>query len=58
VSLLVCGYAASEKKLGENLREVSCFGKGRGFFSVGPGYLPTLEWTFNWLRRERDRQGQ
>jgi hypothetical protein len=37
VGLLGCGYAASEEKFGENLREVSGLGKGSGFFSAGFG---------------------
>ena len=56
MGLFSSGDATSQKELSKDLRQVSRFGEGRSFFSVGISYLPPLERSFRRVRRERGRQ--
>ena len=43
MGLFSSGDATSQKELSKDLRQVSRFGEGRSFFSMGISYLPALE---------------
>jgi hypothetical protein len=51
-----CGDAAREEKLSEDLRKMSRLGESRCLFCARLCYLPALERSFGWMRREGNGQ--